>query len=586
MNEVPKGNDSDWALRPWLLAALLGIAGFLVWLASDEFANELAPWRAALTAFAFFGPIAVGFALERQNWRASLSFAALLGAIMAGIAWRVASADEHYDSAGFWLAAGIVASALALPLFQAGFHRHRWATSYKETHYHVWTDAITAGGALAFTGLSWLVLFLLSELFQAIEIDFLRDLIKKGWFGWIFSGVAFGAALGVLRNQLKVIATLQNVVLLVFSLIAVPLAVALLLFLLAVLLSGLDVLWEATRSATPLLLALAAASFVLVNAVLRDEDAAASGSRVMRIAAFVLALGILPLGILAAISTGTRIAQHGLTPERIWGLVAIVLAVTYGVAYFVSALRSRRHGWDALRQSNLHLAVATCVVALLLAMPILDFGAISTRNQLERLQAGKVSADDFDYTALRWDFGDAGREALARLAKSENGKIAAASARALDQDTRWEGRLAREARLARFEGQWIAYPEGARLPEKLKRAIISPESTVCDSAAECRVHLQPDEKSAVVLSIRCARSGHVPIESIQRSDQCHVRSAIFDLDGSEWKEGGSGLTLLPDEDKAERAGKLEAIQNGNVDIRPVDRRQIYLDDEPIGEPFE
>ena len=124
---------------------------------------------------------------------------------MAGLAWRAVRYGESLPDEQYGFAAGVVASALALPLFQAEFHRRRMATPYGEIYGHVWTDAICAAGALAFTGLSWIVLALLSELFHLLKIDFLRDLMDEGWFGWTFSGLAAGAALGTLRNQLKVL---------------------------------------------------------------------------------------------------------------------------------------------------------------------------------------------------------------------------------------------------------------------------------------------------------------------------------------------------------------------------------------------
>ena len=559
MSEAPTFHHGDWPLRPWILAALLGLAGLAVWFAANGFESDLAPWRAAATAFLFFGPLAAAFALDRQERAEPGLFGLLVGAVMAGIAWRVANADPQYDSSGFWLAAGVVASALALPLFQAGFHRHRWATSYARTHYHVWTDAITAGGALAFTGLVWLVLALLAELFHAIRIDLLRDAMAEGWFGWLFSGVAFGAALGTLRNQLTIIGTLQNVVLLVFSLIAVPLAVALVLFLLAVLLSGMDVLWEATRSATPLLLALAAGSFVLVNAVLRDGEAEASGSRIMRLAALVLALGILPLASLAAVSMGFRIAQHGLTPERIWGLIAVAVAVAFGIAYLVGAIRSRALGWDGLRRANLHLAVATCAIALLLAMPILDFGAISARNQIARLESGKVDAAQFDFAALRWDFGAAGRAALARLAKQE-GKTGELAAEAL----RSTSRPPPEARIA--AEQW----PGGRPPLSFG---------FTDQALQDQI-LRHVRSNPWICSQRCvaidlgADDGRSHVAIVGQGVVHHVR----------FRE--DGIAELPEpRAPAGTARAAERITPDGIEVRQVTRRQIYVEGEPVGEPF-
>lgn len=420
-----QGNTAihEWQERPWVLAAMLTIAGLVIHLATNV--SEVEPWRAAIAAAFVFGPLTAALTLSKEKWQPSVIFSLLVAFVMAGIAWRATSAGDRYADEEYWVAAGVLATVLAVPLFQAGFHKLRWQTSYKETHFHVWSDAITGIGALAFVGLSWALIAILAELFSAIQIDLLKDLIEEDVFGWMFSGATFGAALGVLRNQLKIIGTLQNVVLLVLSILAVPLAVALVLFLLAVLVSGIDVLWEATKSATPLLLSVAVGCFVLANAVVRDDDEEASNSRVLRIAGFALALGILPLSIMAAVSMGTRIAQHGLSPERIWALIAIALAVTFGVVYFASAIRGRKEGWrDYLRQSNLHLAVMTAFLALLLAMPILNFGSISTSNQLARLSAGAVSVEDFDYAALKWDFGDAGREALEKLVQSENAKVA------------------------------------------------------------------------------------------------------------------------------------------------------------------
>ena len=94
------------------------------------------------------------------------------------------------------------------------------------------------------------------------------------------------------------------------------LAVALVIFLLAVVASGISVLWNATESPTPLLLSFAAACFVLVNAVVSNGDAEASGNRVLRWAALVLALAILPLALLAAMGN-----NHPKAPAEWMGAV-------------------------------------------------------------------------------------------------------------------------------------------------------------------------------------------------------------------------------------------------------------------------
>lgn len=553
----------DWPQRPWVLAVLMGLSGLLVYYVGDN--GEDTPWRMALAAALVFGSLAAAFTLNPREWKASLAFSTTVAAVMAGIAWRATSASDRYADEEFWVATGLLSITLSLPLFQAGFHKSRWQTSYKATHFHVWTDAISGAGAFAFVGLSWSLLFLLSELFSVIKIDLLKDLIEEPWFGWMFSGAAFGAALGVLRNQLKIIGTLQNVVLLVLSILAVPLAIALVIFLLAVLVSGLDVLWEATKSATPLLLAIAVGCFVLANAVVRDDDAEASDNRVLRIAGFVLALGIFPLAVMAAVSMGTRIDQHGLSPERLWALTAIAVAVAYGVAYFVSAIRGRKEGWRALlRQANLHLAVLTCAIAFILALPVFNFGAISVSNQLARLESGAVSVEDFDYAALRWDFGDAGREALVELVESDDAEIAKLAQDAQAMENRPYGRTTVSKR------REIA--ENARIEVQ--------DETVAQAVRNYLIgEIYPCREACRAVEVGQIEAGLV-IVLISKFD---TRFLVYERDTGEvaqyWQNNGQLKSLSG-------ADAKEIDYDGPVELREYTGRQLYIDGQPVGHPFE
>ena len=558
---------ADWPLRPWLLAALLGIAGLCVHLFSDWNADNMPPWRAALVAAFAFGPLALAFTVDRLRWKEPLVFAGLVALVMAGIAWRVTAAGDRYADESFWLAAGLVAITLALPLFQAGFHRLRWRTAYDQTHFHVWTDAISGAGALVFTGVSWLLVVLLAALFSAIDIDIVENVVDEPWFGWTFSGAAFGAALGVLRNQLKIIGTLQSVVMLVFSIIAVPLAAALAIFLLAVLASGIAVLWNATESPTPLLLSVAVAAFVLVNAVIRNADHEVSGNRALRWASLVLALAILPLALLAAISTGTRIAEYGLSPERLWGIVAVAVAVAYGVAYFAASIRGRMAGWmERVRSANMHLAVATCVLAFILALPLFDFGAISARNQIARLESGEVTVDEFDFDALRWDFGDAGREALERLAKSDDAEAAELAAGALAQ----EARTYRDAERGTERNERLANLRMQFEDETLRRHV---ESHVraspwrCDNPCVALDAGPGDNGRRRVALVEDGRIAWEEFDLAQPADPAAVTAA---------REAAiRGEFDAPDQ----RAGS-------QVEIREWSGRRVYIDGQPAGDPFE
>ena len=551
---------AEWVLRPWLLAALFGAAGLLIHVVTDG--HDDVPWRVALAAFLLFGAIAAGFTLEQGRWKAPSLFALLIGLVMAGLAWRAVRYGDSLPDEEYGLAAGVVASALALPLFQAEFHRRRLATPYAEIYGHVWTDAICAAGALAFTGLSWIVLALLSELFVLLEIEFLRDLMEEGWFAWTFSGLAAGSALGTLRNQLKILSTMQTVVLLVASLLAVPLAFGLVVFLVATAVSGPQVLWDATRSATPLLLACAAGSFVLANAIARQDDAAMTRSRVMRGAALLLAALILPLAVFAAFSMGLRLDQYGLAPERLWGLVAIVVATVCGVGYWVALVRGRKGGWaDYLRKATFHLGLFVCGLAILLALPIFDFGAISTRNQLARLESGKVSAEEFDYAALRWDFGEAGREALTRLAKGD-GDVAELATAALAQKRRYYGL-----------GQTVRRDEDFALR-------VQPENSEVRRLVLEYLQANPwqCDKGCVALDLGVAEDDRQEVAIVQGNG--FVSITLPTTPEPDKAQGFEVTTTLPNVP----AVKLD--DNSTVEIRTVEKRYIFVDGKPLDRPLD
>ncbi len=115
----------------------------------------------------------------------------------------------------------------------------RRALPYKTVHAHAWNNVVLGGLALVFVGITWLLAFLLSELFQLIGIHVLRDLMRKEWFGWVLSGVALGAAIGLLRDQDRVVHMFQRVVIVVLSVLAPVLGAGLVIFLIATIFTGL-----------------------------------------------------------------------------------------------------------------------------------------------------------------------------------------------------------------------------------------------------------------------------------------------------------------------------------------------------------
>ena len=411
----------EWAARPWILAALGGLAGLLIWWLVDRHPDPVDGWQAARAAAAVFVGMAValfGFTFERlrPSWSILFSIAAAL--IAAFITYANGPADHWGSSEGWRLMCIALAIAIAAPLFQTARDQGARRFPYVEVHGHAWTNVVIGCAAWMFAGIVFLLAWLLAELFGLIRITFIQDLLGKSWFNALLLGAALGAAVGLLRERDRIVRLLQRVVVTVLAVLAPVLAIGLVAFLASLPFTGLAPLWETTQKPTQILLGSVIGALILANAVIGNSESEESRFPPLRWGALALAVTILPFAAIAAVSTGTRIGQYGLTPERLWAGVFVGVAVAYGIAY-LAALGMRRLGWaEPARRFNLWLAFGLAGLALLLATPLVGFNAISTHNQIARLAAGKVSPDAFSWSALAFEFGDPGRAALKRLAET------------------------------------------------------------------------------------------------------------------------------------------------------------------------
>ena len=189
-------------------------------------------------------------------------------------------------------------------------------------------------------------------------------------------------------------------------------------------------------SSTAILFSCAVGALIILNAAIREDDSKQSKNSLVLLASRVLAMTVAPLALISVYSLKLRIDQYGLTPDRLWAAVVCLLLVLYGLGYFLSALRrSRFFVW--VRSYNLYMALVVSALAVLLATPLLDFGAVSARDQLARFENGITSEDDLDLTAFAFDFGPAGRKTLEDMRATTSTAVAARIDIVLDQDKRW-----------------------------------------------------------------------------------------------------------------------------------------------------
>lgn len=565
-------NDLPWSLRPWIMAAICAVAGLSFHLLIDHsYDDALSHWRSALATAVAVAAVVFVLGVELRRWQWALGFALIWGAILGLIAWQTAAYNIQGNPVEWPFWSGMLAVLVATPLFQtrrdvASDWRFwkLWQMPYERLHSHAWTDAVIGAASLAFVGITFLLIVLIGQMFKLIGINLIQDLLNDEWFGWLLAGAAFGGAVGLLRERDKLVSTLQRLVMIVLAVLAPVLAVALVLFLLSLAGTGLQKLWDSGFSTAGLMMAAAAFAVLLANAVIGNGTDDRATNPMLRWAAPVLAVAVLPLAGIAYYSMQLRVVQYGWTPERIWGVIAAVIALAYGLSGLWAVVKGRRDFDDLLRPLQQKLAIGLALLALFLALPILDFGAISTRDQLARLKSGTTAVEKFDWAALAYDFGPSGRAALKELERSPNKARADAAKSALASTNRWD----------------LMGPEGPKLLKPIaERLRIVPAGRTLPAAALDRIaqtYMCSGAKACVAVWLDDKRIG--VMGQNEPGDSLNFDFVTLN-DAGEWVQGDRAKPTVarqPDVD----------LSKAHIEVETLQQRRILVDGAPETSTFE
>lgn len=587
--------EAGWPLRTWVLMGL----GAVFALAMQQLADLPDTgweWGKRLVASAIFflgvSGIAFGLAWQRGRHVPAAIMAAICGIIAGGVMlW-------NGTSSGPWpVGSGVVAAGVFVVLFQAADRRHphlpaswswtgiadwkRKALVYSDVHEIVWTDTLLGGISGIFTGITVAIAFLLAEMFHLVKIDLLRDFLRKEWVMALLVGAAYGGGMGLLRDRAVIISLLQRVAMIVLRVLAPILAVGLVAFLAVLPFTGLASLW-ATGETTPSMLGAALAALFLVNAVIGDKAEDAALSRPLRWGAMALALALLPLVAISAWSTGLRIGQYGLSPERLWALTFIILATVTAVAYAAAILR--RGDWAArLYRSNLHLAFLLGGVALVLSTSIIGFDRMATADQIARLNSGKIKPVDFDYRSLWFDFGPPGKAAIKRLAKgSKDATVRRFATDAEKLEMRWEQLEAQVAarNAATLDDRLTIIPQKVVIDAHLRARLT--EYDACQTEGACTLRYVPGDDFAIAVREPApdCENCQPTVTLLPRGPKGDWGVGVSPADRIERDAARYGPRVAT-EDRALAA----AVKAGKVEMREVKLRRLYIDGKPFDDPI-
>lgn len=343
-----------------------------------------------------------------------------------------------------------------------------------------WKAGVQLALSIAFTGALWLLLFLGAALFGLIGIRQFGDLLQEPWVAIPLTTVTFALAVHLTDVRDGLIRGVRSVVLMLLSWLLPVIAGLTGAFLVALPFTGLDGLWE-QGSATALMLVAAAAIIVLINAAYQDGTAATRPPAVLRWAAMIGGLLLVPLVGVATWGLALRIGQHGLTPDRITAAACILVGAVHAGGYAWAAGSGLRGGaWmKPLERTNIFGGMLAAALIVLLFSPVLDPARLSVMDQTARLARGAVSPAEFDYAFLKLESGRFGEAALTKLEKSSNPEIANRAKQAHMLDGYWHDEKDEDSG---SEDPVIAVtPNGASLPN----AFLVPAHPIRDHRIGC-----------------------------------------------------------------------------------------------------
>lgn len=592
-------NLKDGLRRHLTLAAYGALCGLIFWLLVRDGEVVGDAQTAAATAVAIAGVI-LAFTLSGVRSRWSALFAVMCGTIAGGVVWWNLRAGPQADSSAYgtgfvWQYLCLFAAlAIALPAYQTVRDEDRRRLPYETLHQHSWGNIVIAMGAGGFVLAVSLLFALWASLFNLIGVKIFGELFAKPVFSAVIGGATVSLGISLAREWSAVMNAMQRALVSVLSVLTPFLAFVLLLFLCFLPVTGLSVLWDTTRHATPLMLGAVLFALLLANAVVRETNGQAPSFRILRSGAAALGFVMLPLAVIAAVSTGRRIDAYGLMPDRMWAMIFTGFAIAYGLCYLWPLIRGF-NGWaDAVRTANVRLGLALGAVFLLLATPVIDFREISARNQTARLMSGKAPVETFDFAALKFDLGAPGRDALSDLRgigdHPQAKRIRQEVARIDKTPSPWEAHASREAADAATQTRaalkrMSVYGGKRAIPTTLIDYLSNPDIDFDHQLKACGgtrsrcmaviADLNEDgREDAVFFRERCTQAEEKPT--------CWSTTYAYSQTADGWREGlGREGTYFSDSDgsiiKALEAGKLDIVPRDGVELRVNGKRVAGID---------
>ncbi|WOR30380.1 DUF4153 domain-containing protein [Citrobacter portucalensis] len=355
---------------------------------------------------------------QRALWYwMALIFVVVL-AMSVWLKWQVEDSDKwrQHEVFMFYGWRLLLMAMLALPWIQYSLHVSREQARYPHFYRQLWLNALTLLIVFVANGLFWLVLLLWSEMFKLVGIPFFSTLFfDTDWFGYVAFGLITALAVVLARTQSRLVTAVQKLLTFIATGLLPLVALLALMFILTLPFTGLEAISQRV-SAAGLMSTLTLLLLLLIAIVREPQKEALPYPGALRYL-IKCSLIVAPIYMLiAGWSLWVRIQQYGWTPERVYGVLVVVVLLVWSFGYLASILRRGRNPLALQGPVILGVSLLALGLLVLLSSPVIDAWRISVNSHMGLYHSGKIKPDQVSLYMLDHS-GKPGRAALEALQK-------------------------------------------------------------------------------------------------------------------------------------------------------------------------
>ncbi|WP_284878985.1 DUF4153 domain-containing protein [Citrobacter portucalensis] len=355
---------------------------------------------------------------QRALWYwMALIFVVVL-AMSVWLKWQVEDSDKwrQHEVFMFYGWRLLLMAMLALPWIQYSLHVSREQTRYPHFYRQLWLNALTLLIVFVANGLFWLVLLLWSEMFKLVGIPFFSTLFfDTDWFGYVAFGLITALAVVLARTQSRLVTAVQKLLTFIATGLLPLVALLALMFILTLPFTGLEAISQRVSAAG--LMSTLTLLLLLLMAIVREPQKEALPYPGALRYLIKCSLIVAPIYMLiAGWSLWVRIQQYGWTPERVYGVLVVVVLLVWSFGYLASILRRGRNPLELQGPVILGVSLLALGLLVLLSSPVIDAWRISVNSHMGLYHSGKIKPDQVSLFMLDHS-GKPGRAALEALQK-------------------------------------------------------------------------------------------------------------------------------------------------------------------------